>query len=98
MSRDARRRADFDLYVGALEVAWIDRPRPSLYLRFKARMVAAVFRLRLSTGWHAKPRPWFQLAWHGHYCGPGVHSTREPTDELDALCKVHDDSSGYRAR
>jgi len=90
---DERRKADLELFVGALRLAF-DRSLP-FRLRFKARTVAAAFRLRLALRWHSRPAPWFRFRFHGRHCGPGISSEQEPIDKLDALCKAHDESPGY---
>jgi len=95
MSWKERREADYVLFCTALRVVWFEPW--SLRLRAKARAVAALFRLRLALGWHNAPPAWSSFRFHGNYCGPG-HSRpgTTPISPLDAGCKIHDESPGYK--
>jgi len=95
MTYKDRKKADFDLHVGSLEILFFSEE--SLYVKIKAIPVSILFKIRLIIGWHSIPNSWISFRWHGNYCGPG-HSDQDkkPIDKLDSICKKHDESVGYK--
>lgn len=93
-----RRRADIRLWRAAKQIRR-DRDQP-VKVRRVARKISLAFAIRIALCWHTKPRPWLARLTasfrYGRYCGvghgAGSGEGRDPLDELDAACKVHDDA------